>query len=345
MTRDASNCTTASNYALEGDVKNLPSTPAIQGPDGRNGPFLELLRNVPTNVPPVILTKTHCTGYCSLCGPWKLLLETPRSFQRGCLSGTRAVLSENGTLEAFDVMYSPNLVKKAIHIFRHPLDNIVARFHLEYNEMRAANNAEYTAQFPKNATGFRRWCKRSDRVRKLLESKYVDEDLKRKLVRIPCFNEFHKYVQWHNLAFYTTHDMRVETLLLHYHEYSDNFELARDKVLTFLEVPHVATPLQFHPGKEYRHYYTRDQKMAILDFIKEFATPDTWREVKEYDFEIGDDGKGQVPAAGGRVDAAAAAGPADALGDPPSSSSLLRAEGTESSNQGSVVVAPQERRP
>jgi hypothetical protein len=291
MTRDASNCTTATNYALEGDVKNLPSTPAIQGRDGVNGPFLELLRDVPTNVPPVILTKTHCTGYCSLCGPWKLLFETPRSFQRGCLSGTRAVLHKNGTLEAFDVMYSPTLVKKAIHIFRHPLDNIVARFHLEYNEMKAAGNVEYTSHFPKNATGFRRWCKRSDRVRKLLESKYVDEDLKRKLVRVPCLNEFHKYVQWHNMAFYTTHDMRIETLLLHYREYSDDFELARDKVLTFLEVPHVATPLQFHPGKEYRHYYTRAQKVVILDLVREFATPDTWNELKDYDFEIGSDEK------------------------------------------------------
>jgi hypothetical protein len=290
MTRDASNCTTATNYALEGDIRNLPSVPAIQGPTGKDGPFLELLRNVHTNVPPIILTKTHCTGYCSKCGPWKLLLDTPRSFLRGCLSGTRAVQLDNGTLVAYDTIYDASLVKKAIHIFRHPLDNIVARFHLEYNEMKDAGAHEFVQKFPKNATGFERWCQRSDKNRVLLESKYLDDDIKRTLVKVPCHNEFFKYVQWHNNAFYALRDLQrshgLETMLLHYREYSENFEEARDKVLNFLELPRVGTPLTFHPGKEYRHYYTVDQKLSILRFVREYATPETWEQLEDYDFEI-----------------------------------------------------------
>jgi hypothetical protein len=289
MTRDSSNCTTATNYALEGDIRNLPSVPAIQGPDGQHGPFLELLRGVHTNVPSTILTKTHCTGYCSNCGPWKLLFDTPRSFLRGCLSGTRAVQLENGTLMALDVLYDVSLVKKAIHIFRHPLDNIVARFHLEYNEMKDSGFAEYIERFPKNATGFQRWCQRSDTNRALLESKYIDNDLKRALVKVPCLNEFFKYVQWHNMAFYATKDLPIDILLLHYHEYSDHFEATRDKVLNFLGLPRVGTPLTFHPGKEYRHYYTSEQKRSILDFVREYATPDTWDQLQRYDLEVGAD--------------------------------------------------------
>lgn len=219
MVREASNCTTGTNYALEGDVRNLPSVQAIEGPQGQNGPFLELIHDRNTNIPNTIMIKTHCTGYCSKCGPNKLRYETPRSFQRGCLTGTRAVRTEKG-LEAFDVMYRPSLVKKAIHIFRHPLDNIVARFHLEFNEAKVAGNNEYTRLFPKNAEGFQRWCRKSDektvRSRRvaslgdcewkshsvfnllpkyLFETKYIDPDVTSLLNFVPCFNEFFKFVQ------------------------------------------------------------------------------------------------------------------------------------------------------
>ena len=59
MTREASNCTTATNYALEGAIKDKPSVPAIEGPDGLQGPFLEVIPGRFTNLPTTILTKTH----------------------------------------------------------------------------------------------------------------------------------------------------------------------------------------------------------------------------------------------------------------------------------------------
>lgn len=123
MTREAANVTTATNYAMEGDIRDKPSVQVIHGKLGENGPFLELIQNRYTNMPATILTKTHCTGYCSHCGPRKLLLETPRTFARGCLTGTRAVETSNG-LESVDVMYDHRLVKKAIHLFRHPLGTV-----------------------------------------------------------------------------------------------------------------------------------------------------------------------------------------------------------------------------
>ena len=285
MTREASNTTTATNYAGEGDIDDLPSTPAIEGALGEQGPFLELIRGRYTNMPEHILTKTHCTGFCSNCGPYKLLFETPRSFMRGCLSGSRAVHGKRG-LQIVDTMYDPKLVAKAIHIFRHPLDNTVARFHLEFNEENEAGNAKYVLKYPKNATGFQRWCARSDTKLDLFETRYLDDDLTSKLRKIPCFNEFFKYVQWHNMAFYTTHEMELDVLYLHYHEYEANFTQARDKVLKFLELPLVAVGVDFHPGKVYRHYYSRADKIAIREFIQEYATRDTWSMVKNYDFEI-----------------------------------------------------------
>jgi len=120
MTREASNCTTATNYALEGDIRDQPSVPAIEGPAGQNGPFLELIRDRHTNIPSTILTKTHCKGICARddCGPWGGI-ETVRSFLMGCLSGVKAVEKE-GQIVTEKVTYDASLVKKAIHIFRHP---------------------------------------------------------------------------------------------------------------------------------------------------------------------------------------------------------------------------------
>ena len=284
MTREASNCTTATNYALEGEIKDQPSKPAIPGE--WNGPWLELIPNRTTTIPSTILTKTHCKGFCSgrSCGPEKTV-QTMRSFQQGCLSGTRAVQTNQG-LEKKTVTYDPTLVSKAIHIFRHPLDNIVARFHLEYNvETHIKGNSAYAKIFPKDASGFRRWCAIDDQNRQLLET--VDARLRERMKDIPCRNDFFRYVQWHNLAFATTRAMELPTMLLHYHEYEDNFEQARDRVLDWLELPRVGEGIEFHPGKVYRHYYTDLQKEAIYDFLKEAATAETWAQIKGYDFEIG----------------------------------------------------------
>jgi hypothetical protein len=120
MTRQASNCTTATNYALEGDIRDKPSVPVIEGAVGDQGPFLELIRDRQTTVPSTILTKTHCKGICAGddCGP-RGGIETVRSFLIGCLSGTKAVL-QDGRLVSHQVTYDASLVKKAIHIFRHP---------------------------------------------------------------------------------------------------------------------------------------------------------------------------------------------------------------------------------
>jgi len=288
MTREASNCTTATNYALEGEIKDEPSVPVVAGPEGNQGPWLELIPDRHTSIPrDFILTKTHCKGFCSgrYCGPEKTI-HTVRSFMVGCLSGTRAVRNKRGGLDKISVTYSPDLVKKAIHIFRHPLDNVVARFNLEYNVQSAKGDGKYTALFPKNATGFRRWCALDDRNQGLLKSRFIDEPLRRKLSGVPCFNEFYRYAQWHNLAFSMSRDMNLPTMILHYHEYSDNFEQTRDSVLNFLGLPRVGDGVEFHSGKVYRSYFSTKQKAAIRALLEELASTETWEQLKDYDFEI-----------------------------------------------------------
>ncbi len=164
-TRHLSNCTTATNYALEGLIRDKPSVPAIPGPAGEKGPFLEFIPNLATNIPSrYILTKTHCAGFCDDCTP-NAYVETPRSFQIGCQSGNQAVQTEFG-LKNVPVTYNISIVKKAIHIIRHPLDNVVARFHLFLSTKklhhRTVGNATVPIHYPNNRTGFQNWCRRLD---------------------------------------------------------------------------------------------------------------------------------------------------------------------------------------
>jgi hypothetical protein len=172
-------------------------------------------------------------------------------------------------------------------LFRHPLDNAVARFHLDNDRDKTSGNTNYTERFPRNATGFQRWCEEDDDNKALLKSRVVDQNLKDRLMSIHMqyFNEFYRYARWHNLAFDTTRAMNIPTMILHYHEYSQDFVRARNRVVGFLEMQVVGEGMEFLSGKIYRDYYNLEQRMAIRDFIREFATAETWEQLKDYDFE------------------------------------------------------------
>ena len=206
----------------------------------------------------------------------------------GCLSGTRAVQTKKG-LEKKTTTYNRSLVKKAIHIFRHPLDNVVARFHLEYNVQAMKGNKQYAEVFPKNSTGFQRWCALDNRNHGLLKSRFVEKPLRGILSKAPCMNEFFRYAHWHNNAFAMSSWMDLPTMLLHYHEYSTDFEGTRNRVLDFLGLPLVGHGIEFHSGKIYRSYYSVEQKKAIQALLRELASAETWGQIKDYDFEIPSD--------------------------------------------------------
>ena len=289
MTREASNSTTATNYALEGEIRDQPSVPAISGPDGSEGPWLELIPDRITTVPKYILTKTHCGGFCSYCPPDKYI-ETPRSFQYSCQSGTRAFENHDGDIKKVPSTYDGKLVKKAIHLFRHPLDNIVARFHLDYRRQQKSgenggNMTHWPELFPKNSTGFHQWCNFMDSDGGLLNLHWIDQDLRDALDGVPCKAEFYRYVQWHNNAFIMCKEMSIPVMLLHYRDYSNHFEETLDKILDFLEVHRAGDEVEFISGKEYGDYYNPDQKQKIRAFLQEFSTKDTWAQLSSYSFE------------------------------------------------------------
>jgi hypothetical protein len=291
MVREESNTSTATNYGFESKIDGvpIPSVQAIPGPIGMNGPFLKILENRTTTLPSTILTKNHCVGYCNgeTCTADETV-HTIRSFMAGCFVSHRIVHNSDGSLGTEIVSYAHTLVKKAIHLLRHPLDNIVSRFHHKHAAQLNLGNTEYDKMYPKNVTGFHKWCAAEDAHDHIINSRFliVDHRLKEKMINIPCMNEFFRYVQWHNLAFAVSREMGLSTMILHYHEYADNFEKTRDKVLDWLELPRVGEGMAFHLGKVYRHYYSDKQKRAIWEFLEEFSSLETWAELKDYNFKL-----------------------------------------------------------
>ena len=226
----------------------------------------------------------HLFQFCSYCTDPESFVETTRTFLRSCLKGRRGYFPE-GTNEitTVGVRYNPDLVKKVIHVFRNPLDNTVARFHLD-RKIMARKNADWLKDYPNNKEGFRRWCIHLNAISAdvLSSLRWIDSSLEEAMKNVPCITEFYRYVQWHNLAFAATSDLEVPNFVLHYEDYSSRFEEVTSELITFLELEKVGEAPEFIDNKKYDEYYTPQEKRAISVFIKEFASKPTWRQLKHY---------------------------------------------------------------
>jgi len=280
--REITNTTTATNYGLEGDIKDKPSVPVFNTNKGEDGPFFELIPGRITRVPELILTKTHCAGFCTTCDP-DGYMETPRSFLQGCLKSKRGFFTnKTGAMDRQSVWYHHKLVKKAVHIIRNPMDNTVARFHLERKRYTAKNDVKWLIEYPNNQDGFYKWCKEIDASRALVESRWVDDDLAISLAKVPCHSEFYRYVQWHNLAFTTVVDLEIPSFVFHYEDYSNRFEEVTDELIAFLELDRRGVAPPFVDNKRYDSYYSVEDKEHVAIFVQEFATKRTWGHLQHY---------------------------------------------------------------
>ena len=200
----------------------------------------------------------------------------------GCLTSKKR-LNKNQATEF--VTYSPDLVKKAVHIFRNPMDNIVSRFRYEWMQQAKSNQNNWANNYPKNREGFRRWCTHLNANRtKIMSSSihWIDPSLKEVMDGVPCVTEFYRYVQWHNLAFATTSDLQVPSLVFYYEDYSSRFKEVTEELTNFLGLKQLGEAPKFIDNKEYGDYYTTTDKQAIAKFIKEFATKPTWQILEHY---------------------------------------------------------------
>jgi len=229
-------------------------------------------------------------GTCAACKDPLEYIETIRSFEVACRTGRRANLDNTGAIKLTRTTYDNSLIKRAIHIIRDPLDNIVSRFHHEHKRHERMNNFQWIEDHPNNVSGFQKWFRSSKGDKNLMKASWVDKALRKRLAdpHLPCVQEFFRYVQWHNNAFSLSHAMNIPTLIVHYKDYNDDtHDDTLERLLMFLKLPRVeySETLLFESAKEYKHYYSRDQRQSILSFAKEFSTVDTWQELKRYTFD------------------------------------------------------------
>ena len=208
-------------------------------------------------------------------------LEDYETFSNRCLGSRYIKQDEDGEFLETQNVYGRSLVSKAVHLIRDPYDNVVSRFHLDYNKYVKANQTEMMDKYPKSREGFRSYCSDlGDRFNEDLGSKFYKDldDVK----DIPCHADFFRWIQWHNHAFVTTWDMALPTLVMHYENYTTAFEETKNTLLDFLEQKQVHDPPSFVTGKTYREYYTEGEVRAIAAMIKKLALETTWNHIKHY---------------------------------------------------------------
>eukprot|EP00985_Skeletonema_marinoi_P005281 scaffold2279_cov133-Skeletonema_marinoi.AAC.10 len=229
-----------------------------------------------------ILTKTHCGSRCNNCSVSKYV-ENHALFLQHCLEGRYNIKDHDGQLTEKLGSYDKALVKRAVHLIRDPFDNVVSRFHLHYKNLVKKNRADQIAAYPRTREGFRRFC--IDEGRRYYsdekQSKFY-KDVFDSVKDVPCHADFYRYIQWHNLAFATTWDLNVPTIIVHYENYTDNFIETKDALLAFLGQDGIYDAPEFVTGKTYRDYYTADEIDAVSVLFSKLALEKTWHNTKHY---------------------------------------------------------------
>lgn len=316
LIRHASNATTATNYGMESKI----------GPDGKSsvpvydyseeGPYwlypppaekighdaddatyvggdkrgsTKLDKSRSYGIPPTsasILTKTHCGSRCAFCPP-RRYLETPESFLRHCLSGSRKVKVQTDekvskkSLPRYEKRYStyhPSLVEKAIHLIRNPFDNLVSRFHHEQKEHKKKNSVEWTRRYSNDVIGFRKWCADEDAIyaaeeRSVDWSKYgYPKGIIKRFEGVSCHGELFRYVQWHVMAARAVDMLDIPVLYVYYEDYSTDLKASTIEMLDFLNLKLAGELPYFDSNKDYSAYFTQEERATASDFMRRVAS-------------------------------------------------------------------------
>ena len=271
---------TATNYAelrLSRQVllgqENKESIPILE--DQPSGPFWnDGIETEPASG--YVLTKTHCGALCMWCPPEKYT-QMFHHFRHRCLRSDKMSVI-NGTKMITKGAYPPTRVDKAVHLIRDPLDNVVSRFRYERVNGRSA------IEFNSTREEFRMYCENMNRefLPDVKRGRYIEPDIRKLIEKVPCFTEFLKWVEWHNFAFIATEELELDTFVLHYEDYSTKFDGVTSDLLAFLHLERIADPPVFQAFKEYKDYFTQEEREVVAVAIRFMALRKTWSHVSRY---------------------------------------------------------------
>jgi Sulfotransferase domain len=289
----ASNRSTATHYGDEVTLTNDTSVPVHDGQlttgpywEGLHGRMGRTVRQLPDSY---ILTKTHCGGRCIHCGATQYSVNDTSAFLRDCLRTSYRI---NGTRH--EAHLDPAQLARIVHLFRNPLHNVVARYHLDRRHL-VKRDPSLAARYPYNATGFQRWCRELDELYEPEEDAVLETRTRRLLEAVPCRGEFYKYTQWHEHALnmsslVPTHftdnphgdHLAVPVLVVHYEDYQHRFNWSVARLMDFVEQDVVSPLRPFRALPTYEDHYTSGQIESIRTLIRGVATPRLWRHLERY---------------------------------------------------------------
>ena len=271
---------TAANYGNEEEwgtntpiwEDELPHGPFYSGHAGDNW-------TIPRS-PAYVLTKTHCGAYCMWCESSQYII-TATQFGERCGRTTFSPLTNDTSSELIlHQQYDVSLTKRAVHLIRDPFSNIVARFHYRTKNLIRQNE---TQPYSIDEVGFRKMCKDlDDQFRSDTKSSSFYNDIRDLIKIIPCHTDFYRWVQWHNHAFATTWDLGLPTLIMHYENYTNNFNQTVELLFNFLQLDMVHDAPLFVTGKNYRDYFTEKEMNAVREMVKKLALKNTWKYIQHY---------------------------------------------------------------
>lgn len=245
-------------------------------PTVANSPFI--LSNSSFAVPDLVLTKTHCDGFCEKCVP-SLTVE---DFLDGC----RAITFQHAG-EKQRAYYTTRIVRKAVHLFRSPFDNLVARMHLGLRRRGLPPyswpNAEL-AQFSNTPDGMRNWCVHADSIfqgdmDELMTERGIDREL---WVDLPCHTDWFRYVQWHNHAIELLDELGIDVHVLYYEDYSSRYNETVADLFDFLELDQANPNNAFIAGKTYESLYDERATKMAKAFVQALASKRCWELIEHY---------------------------------------------------------------
>jgi hypothetical protein len=207
---------------------------------------------------------------------------TPAQFATACRQ--MAVVHRWGLWKERQGSYPYNSTPtKAVHLWRHPLDNIVARYRhaRRYVPAWLLPNLAWYCRLTDMITG-KIWAPSSS-------SSYF-----------PCRAELHRFITWHNnaMALADTIHPTFQVLHVHYEDYRRNDTLST--VLEFLELDQLASPsIRFRasPSSHHHHhhntttttmmmmtdgYFTRPHQERMMAYIQKYASPRVWERLQVY---------------------------------------------------------------
>ena len=179
--------------------------------------------------------------------------------------------------------YDKEILGRAVHVIRDPFDNIVSRFHLTHKHFEKTGQTDNLELYPRSRDGFRSFC--NDMDQRFHQEELATEayrDVLNVMTSVPCHADLFRYIQWHNLAFATTTELAIPTMIIHYENYTNNFDETKDNLLEFLGQEATHEPPMFETGKTYREYFTEEEIEAVTTMFSKLASDKTWRSVKHY---------------------------------------------------------------